>query len=180
MRSHLKIVYLKIFSSALNCPSCEARKLLIRSLLFWVHSLPSLRHLWAVLQGPRAAFTGETPTRDLGSTHLCWLGAGCIPGPSAQHCSQTHAQQELTLEVPLSRVTQATCPRPQWKETQKGLLSHTGPFPPKTVLGHVPCTFHVLQLWLWSKTWSLPYSSQGNFRAVISVASSYALLMRQF
>lgn len=25
MRSHLKIVYLKIFSSALSCPSCEAR-----------------------------------------------------------------------------------------------------------------------------------------------------------
>lgn len=148
MSSHLKIVYLKVFSSALSCPSCETREQLIHSLLFWVCPLPSLRYLWAVLQDLRAAFTGETPTGDLGSTHLCWLGAGCIPGPSAQHCSQTHAEEELTLEVPLSRVTQAMCSRPQQKGTQKSLLSHTGPFPPQTALGHVPCTFHVLQSWL--------------------------------
>lgn len=109
--------------SALSCPSCEMREHLVYSLLFWAHRLPSLRYLCAVYPSLGRHLLGAW----LSACVLTWrrLHSQAL----SRHCSQTRAQQEVMLEVSLSRVTQATCPRSQRRVTPQGLLSHGGPFP---------------------------------------------------
>lgn len=106
--THLKIAYLKILLLCFKLPLLWKEEDLIYPLLVSVLPLPGLRCLSC------SAVSGESSRWGSGSAHPYWLRSWALNTAWLTNTCTVGSH----LRVPLPRVTQAPCPRPQWRGTQ--------------------------------------------------------------